>query len=401
MSMVELSRANERRVSCAATRRVVQAHQALAVLESCELDLEHSRHGWLWIEVLRLRITHDSASLTDLAAAMSPPMTKDRYAALLRRACQVAKSYQVSSATPPDTARAALAHAAAAPEKNVPDEVSRDALTDNQIEILRQFGHETRWLRPLDLGGSRYSSHSDVLRQLARRGLVESKVRSPGSHHKLYRITAAGARARHVPRSVQRGPLAELIESASRRHGRASDRQLARIAQEGGYKISNSVLSRLRHEVNNLAASRRVAEGSLRAIAFLAQVPESAAYEAAGARTPAEIKQAAAEAARRFQREYLKTVQEQTLPSAVNRRHPWTRSEDQHMLTFMETPGARINDLAKELGRSHAGVTNRLRKLRSQARTATPYNLTTTARTAKPNAARQGRYRCRYIAEAL
>ena len=69
-------------------------------------------------------------------------------------------------------------------------------LTDNQLEVLRQFGSETGWLRPLDLGGSNRSNHSAVLAQLQRRGLVDSKVRSHGVRgSKLYRITPAGRHA--------------------------------------------------------------------------------------------------------------------------------------------------------------------------------------------------------------
>lgn len=73
-------------------------------------------------------------------------------------------------------------------------------LTENQLEVLRQFGSEPGWLRPLDLGGSNRSNHSAVLAQLQRRGLVESKVRSHGVRgSKLYRITPAGRHALLTP----------------------------------------------------------------------------------------------------------------------------------------------------------------------------------------------------------
>ncbi|SHW61382.1 Uncharacterised protein [Mycobacteroides abscessus subsp. abscessus] len=71
--------------------------------------------------------------------------------------------------------------------------MSTRALTDNQTEVLLQFGRESGWLRPLDLGGRDGSNHSAVLAQLVRRGLVESKARSYGDRGwKLYRITPAG-----------------------------------------------------------------------------------------------------------------------------------------------------------------------------------------------------------------
>lgn len=78
------------------------------------------------------------------------------------------------------------------------------------------------------------------------------------------------------------------------------------------------------------------------------------------------------ERGRRKQREVLKRGQAETLGRAVNRRRPWTRTEDDRILAFMEAPNARINDLAVELGRSRAGITNRLRKLRQQRGEAAP-----------------------------
>ena len=69
-------------------------------------------------------------------------------------------------------------------------------LTENQVELLLQFDADIRWLRPLDLGGRDGSNHSAVLAQLVGRGLVESKMRSPGVRgSKLYRITPAGLTA--------------------------------------------------------------------------------------------------------------------------------------------------------------------------------------------------------------
>lgn len=368
MSIQELSLANERRAICAAERRVAQARRALEVFESRKPDPKHARHVWVWIEVLRVRVDQESASLGVLAAAMSPPMTKDRYAALLRRACQVAENYG-SAAPEPDSAVVSPADDMTTSRATQADRSPRRPLTAGQKDILVKFGHTIRWQRPVDLGGSGWSSHSEVLGQLVQLGLVESKPRTSGSRKKLYRITVAGVHARYVPRVIGGGPLAQLIEAASRRHGGASDRQLARIAQQSGHKISPGTLSRLHYQQDAPVTgdSRGIAApSSIRAIAFLAQVPEPVAYEAAGARTPDQIRQDTAAANRRYQRDYLKRVQEQTLPSAANQGRPWTRSDDQHMLTFMQSSGARIEIIAKELGRSHAGVRNRLRKLRSQ-----------------------------------
>lgn len=259
---IELSLANERRASRAAAQRVTQARRALAVLES---NLESPHNTWLWIEVLQLRVNRDTASLTDLAAAMSPPMTKDRYAALLRRACQFAESYQSFSKSPAeaDTAEPATETVTATRQ-----------LTDDQMEILQKFGNETRWLRPLDLGGNSRSNHSEVLAQLTARGLVEAKVRRTGARNKLYRITPAGAESRHVPRTFKRGPLAAVIESASLKHGGASDRRLAEIARQAGHEISHHVLSRL-HRGSGLTNPHAPTAAVVRAIAFLSQMPET------------------------------------------------------------------------------------------------------------------------------
>ncbi|UCN12747.1 MULTISPECIES: helix-turn-helix domain-containing protein [Mycobacterium avium complex (MAC)] len=67
-------------------------------------------------------------------------------------------------------------------------------LTRPQIGVLRQFGTDSGWVRPRALGGRDGSHHSAVLAQLEVRGLVESKVRSPGVRgSRLYRLTPAGA----------------------------------------------------------------------------------------------------------------------------------------------------------------------------------------------------------------
>lgn len=72
------------------------------------------------------------------------------------------------------------------------------SLTERQIEVLRQFGFEAGWLRPMDLGGRDGSNHSGILARLEGRGLVESRQRSGGDGgarrrgSKVYRLTAAG-----------------------------------------------------------------------------------------------------------------------------------------------------------------------------------------------------------------
>ena len=70
-------------------------------------------------------------------------------------------------------------------------------LTDNQIELLRQFGQSTcEWFRPMDLGGRDGTSHSSILRALEHKGLVRSRQRGPqilavrGS--KMYQLTEQG-----------------------------------------------------------------------------------------------------------------------------------------------------------------------------------------------------------------
>ncbi|MEU9807972.1 hypothetical protein [Mycobacterium sp. NPDC050853] len=77
--------------------------------------------------------------------------------------------------------------------------------------------------------------------------------------------------------------LVELIESAVQRHGGASGRRLAEIAQRGGHEVSHATLNRLRQGTY----ASRPSDASIRAIAYLAEVPETAAFAAAGVRPPA------------------------------------------------------------------------------------------------------------------
>lgn len=76
--------------------------------------------------------------------------------------------------------------------------------------------------------------------------------------------------------------LVELIESAARRHDGASGRRLAEIAQRGGHEVSHATLNRLRQGTY----ASRPSDASIRAIAYLAEVPETVAFAAAGVRAP-------------------------------------------------------------------------------------------------------------------
>lgn len=76
--------------------------------------------------------------------------------------------------------------------------------------------------------------------------------------------------------------LVELIESAVRHHDGASGRRLAEIAQRGGHDVSHATLNRLRQGTY----ASRPSDASIRAIAYLAEVPEIVAFAAAGVRAP-------------------------------------------------------------------------------------------------------------------
>ena len=62
-------------------------------------------------------------------------------------------------------------------------------------EVVGVWG---RFMRPMDIGGTDGSHHSQTLRRLAARGWVESSARHGLAglrRHRLYRITLAGVRA--------------------------------------------------------------------------------------------------------------------------------------------------------------------------------------------------------------
>lgn len=76
--------------------------------------------------------------------------------------------------------------------------------------------------------------------------------------------------------------LRDLIEIAVTRHNGASGRRLADIAQQAGHDISHATLNRLRQG----AYASQPTDASIRAIAYLAEVPETVAFAAVGVRPP-------------------------------------------------------------------------------------------------------------------
>lgn len=79
--------------------------------------------------------------------------------------------------------------------------------------------------------------------------------------------------------------LIDLIEIAAKRHGNASGRRLAELAQQAGHDISHATLNRLRQGTY----ASRPSDASIRAIAYLADVSENTAFAAAGVTAPAAV----------------------------------------------------------------------------------------------------------------
>ncbi|BBZ12293.1 hypothetical protein [Mycobacterium branderi] len=77
--------------------------------------------------------------------------------------------------------------------------------------------------------------------------------------------------------------LIDLIELAATRHGGASGRRLAELAQRAGHDISHATLNRLRQGTY----ATRPSDASIRAIAYLADVSENVAFAAAAVTAPA------------------------------------------------------------------------------------------------------------------
>lgn len=89
LPMSGLALANVRRTTVAAARQVTEAAAAVAVLSAVG-DPDYQR----WIDALELRVRRPQDSLRQLAGAMTPPMSKDRYSALLRRAIRRAQEHR-------------------------------------------------------------------------------------------------------------------------------------------------------------------------------------------------------------------------------------------------------------------------------------------------------------------
>ncbi|KAA1430674.1 hypothetical protein KV112_11580 [Mycolicibacter sp. MYC123] len=79
--------------------------------------------------------------------------------------------------------------------------------------------------------------------------------------------------------------LIDLIDVAVKRHGGASGRRLAELAQSAGHDISHATLNRLRQGTY----ATRPSDASIRAIAYLADVSENTAFAAAGVSAPSDV----------------------------------------------------------------------------------------------------------------
>jgi hypothetical protein len=116
--------------------------------------------------------------------------------------------------------------------------------------------------------------------------------------------------------------LIDLIDIAAQRHGGASGRRLAELAQRAGHDISHATLNRLRQGTY----ATRPTDASIRAIAYLADVSENAAFAAAGVTAPTAVEyQPPAEAQRMSTRqrkavtELIRAFVAETAPSPAPR----------------------------------------------------------------------------------
>lgn len=149
--------------------------------------------------------------------------------------------------------------------------------------------------------------------------------------------------------------LMDLIEIAAKRHDGASGRRLADLAQQAGHDISHATLNRLRQGTY----ASRPTDASIRAIAYLAEVPETAAFAAVGVRPPtADQYQVPVEAQRMNTRqrraldELLRAfVVEQTSP-AVPGLGPLLAARDE-LAVALETTGIETSPLAAA---AHAAI---------------------------------------------
>lgn len=81
--------ANRQRSEVAGREQADQARRALKTLQEAN-DQAYQR----WIGVLQQRIEHPTYSLRKCGEAMSPPMSKNQYSALLRRALLAAEALE-------------------------------------------------------------------------------------------------------------------------------------------------------------------------------------------------------------------------------------------------------------------------------------------------------------------
>ncbi|CPV66490.1 helix-turn-helix domain-containing protein [Mycobacteroides abscessus] len=86
-SLQQLKEANARRQA----RAVEAARTALAVLNQVSFPKASTVEA---LRVLALRVDHPLLALRQLAELHDPPLTKDTYAARLRRAIEIAAEYQ-------------------------------------------------------------------------------------------------------------------------------------------------------------------------------------------------------------------------------------------------------------------------------------------------------------------
>lgn len=75
--------ANQARAAASGRQQADLARRALAVLQE---QTPAAAHVQRWIEALQHRIDHPDAALAELGQSMTPRLSKNAYAALLRRA---------------------------------------------------------------------------------------------------------------------------------------------------------------------------------------------------------------------------------------------------------------------------------------------------------------------------
>lgn len=112
--------------------------------------------------------------------------------------------------------------------------------------------------------------------------------------------------------------LMDLIEVAVKRHGGASSRRLADLAQRAGHDVSHNTLNRLRQGTY----ASRPADASVRAIAYLAEVPETVAFAAIGVRPPSAERYQVPDEAQRMNTQQRKALDSLLRAFVVHPRTP-------------------------------------------------------------------------------